>query len=333
LRIFAARRNALIEQVRGRCPMQAAVISRYGGNEVVEVGDVPVPVAARGEVLIKVHAASVNPVDWKVRYGHARIFTGSKFPKVLGCECAGEIFETGTGAARFRKGNRVVMYTSVKRLGAFAEYACTAEDKVYPIAEGVSFEQAACLPIAGLTALQSLRDHGRIEAGKKVLINGASGGVGHFAVQIAKVFGAEVTAVTSGRNAEFVKGLGADRVIDYRSKDFTRGSRQYDLVFDAVSRSTFWDCRRVLTSRGVYVSTLPNATIVAQIVTTFLPGRKARQMWVKPNADDMTWLMDQIKRDKVKVVIEQVYPLSKVTDAIAASEGGRTRGKIVVTVG
>jgi NADPH:quinone reductase-like Zn-dependent oxidoreductase len=312
--------------------MNAAVFNRYGGNEVVEVGDVPVPVAARGEVLVRVHAASVNPVDWKVRYGQARIFTGSKFPKVLGCECAGEIFETGAGAAKFRTGDRVVMYSSVKRLGAFAEYACAAEDRVYPVAEDITFEQAACLPIAGLTALQSLRDHGKIVSGQKVLINGASGGVGHFAVQVGKVFGAEVTAVTSSRNGEFVKGLGADKTIDYQSEDFTHSGERYDLIFDAVSSQSFRSCRRVLTSRGVYVSTLPNATIVAQMITTFLPGRKARSMWVKPNAADMVWMQDRIRDGKVKIVIEQIYPLSGVKDALAASEGGRTRGKIVVKV-
>jgi NADPH:quinone reductase-like Zn-dependent oxidoreductase len=310
--------------------MKAAVFSRYGGNEVVEVKDVPAPTAAPGEVVIKVHAASVNPVDWKVRYGQARIFTGSKFPKVLGCECAGEVFETGAGATKFRKGDRVVMYTSVKRLGAFAEYACTAEDRVYPIAEGISFEQAACLPIAGLTALQSLRDHGRIVRGQKVLINGAAGGVGHFAVQIAKVFGAEVIGVTSGGNAGFVKGLGADRVIDHTKDDFTKGTRLYDLVFDAVSRSSFGACKRILTASGRYVNTLPDATILLQLLTAFLPGKKARSMWVKPNAADMAWMMEQIKAGKVKVVIEQSYPLDRVRDALAASETGRTRGKIVL---
>lgn len=310
--------------------MKAAVFSRYGGNEVVEVKDVPVPTAGPGEVVIKVHAASVNPVDWKVRYGQARIFTGSKFPKVLGCECAGEIFEIGAGASKFRKGDRVVMYTSVKRLGAFAEYACASEDRVFPIAEGISFDQAACLPIAGLTALQSLRDHGRIAAGQKVLINGASGGVGHFAVQVAKVFGAEVTGVTSGRNVEFVKGLGADKVIDHTKEDFTKGSVLYDLVFDAVSMSSFGACKRVMTDSGRYVNTLPNATILFQIITSFLPGKKARSMWVKPIAADMAWMMDRMRDGKVKVVIDQVYPLSRIKDALAASEAGRTRGKIVV---
>ena len=310
--------------------MKAAVFSRYGGNEVVEVKDVPVPTAGPGEVVVRVHAASVNPVDWKVRYGHVKIFTGSKFPKVLGCECAGEIFETGAGAAKFRKGDRVVMYTSVKRLGAFAAYACTAEATVYPIPEGISFEQATSLPIAGLTALQSLRDHGGIGVGQKVLINGASGGVGHFAVQIAKIFGAEVTAVTSGRNAEFVKSLGADRVIDYLKEDFTKGSALYDLVFDAVSMRSFGECKKSLTGRGIYVNTLPNATILLQFITTFLPARKARSMWVKPSTADIAWMMDQIKGGKVRVVIDQVYPLDRVKDALAASEAGRTRGKIVV---
>ncbi len=312
--------------------MKAAVFSRYGGNEVMEVKDIPAPVSGPGEVVIKVHAASVNPVDWKVRYGHVRIFTGSKFPKVLGCECAGEVVESGAGAAKFRKGDRVVMYASVKRLGGFAEYACAAEGTVYPLSEGVSFEQAACLPIAGLTALQSLRDHGKIAAGKNVLINGASGGVGHFAVQIAKVFGAEVTAVTSSRNVDFVKGLGADAVIDYGREDFTRGSGRYGLVFDAVSMSSFSACKRVLGPNGIYVNTLPNATIVVQLMTSFLPGRKARSMWVRPSAADIAWMMGQIRAGKVRVVIEQAYPLDRITDALAASEAGRTRGKIVVKV-
>lgn len=313
--------------------MKAAVFNRYGGNEVVEVKDVPLPVPARGEVVIKVHGASVNPVDWKVRDGMARIFTGSKFPKVLGCECAGEVFETGAGATKFQKGDRVVMFTSVRRLGAFAEFARTAEDRVYPVMEGISFEQAACLPIAGLTALQSLRDHGRIVAGMKVLINGAAGGVGHFAVQVAKVFGAEVTAVTSGRNIEFVNSLGADKIVDYTKEDFTRGGERFDLIFDAVSMRSFGACRSVLSPGGIYVNTLPNATFAIQFITAFLPGRKARSMWVKPSAADMAWMQDRIRDGKVNVVIDQSYPLDQVKDALAASESGRTRGKIVLMMG
>ena len=191
--------------------MKAVVFNKYGNNDVVEIRDVPLPVCGPRDVLIKVHAASVNPVDWKVRYGQARIFTGNKFPKVLGCECAGEVAGTGNRATKFRKGDRVVMAAGVKRLGAFAEYACTEEEKVYPIPDKVSYDHAACIPIAGLTALQALKDHGRILAGSKVLINGAAGGVGHFAIQIARIFLAEVTGVCSGRNIDFVRSLGVDR--------------------------------------------------------------------------------------------------------------------------
>lgn len=316
----------------GAWAMKAAVFSRYGGNEVIEIRDIPAPVPGPGEVLVRVHAASVNPVDWKVRSGQARIFTGSNFPKVLGYECAGEIIETGSVAAMFRRGDRVVLYTGVRRLGAFAECAGAAAGTVYPVPAGISFEHAACLPIAGLTALQALRDHGRIAPGRTVLINGASGGVGHFAVQVAKVFGAEVTAVTSGRNEGFVKGLGADRIIDYEKEDFTKGRERYDLIFDAVSLSSFAACRKVLTPRGIYVNTLPNATIIAQVVTTFLPGKKARSMWVKPNAADIAWIMERIREGKIRVVIDATYPLDRIADALTASEGGRTRGKIVLTI-
>jgi len=313
--------------------MRAAMFDRYGTNEVVEVRDTAAPVPKPGEVAIKVQAASVNPVDWKIRSGQLRIFTGSKFPKVLGCECSGEVFEAGPGATKFRKGDRVVLYTSVKRLGAFAEFACASENTAYPIAANISFEEAACLPIAGLTALQSLRDHGKISAGMHVLVNGAAGGVGHFAVQIAKVFGAEVTGVCSGRNVDFVKGLGADKVIDYAKEDFTKGNERYGLVFDAVSMSSFSACKKILTPKGIYVNTLPNATIVIQFRTSFLPGRKARSMWVRPGAGDIAWMMEQILGGRIRVVIEPTYPLDRIKDALAASEAGRTRGKIVMQVG
>ena len=163
-----------------------------------------------------------------------------------------------------------------------------------------------------------------------MLINGAAGGVGHFAVQVAKIFGAEVTAVTSGRNLEFVKGLGADKVIDYQKEDFTRGSERFDIIFDAVSMRSYGACRRVLTSGGIYVNTLPDATFVIQFITAFLPGRKARSMWVKPNAADMAWMQDRIKSGQIKVVVDQSYTLDRIKDALAASETGRTRGKIVV---
>jgi NADPH:quinone reductase-like Zn-dependent oxidoreductase len=312
--------------------MKAVVFNKYGTNDVVEIKDVPLPACGPRDVLIKVHAASVNPVDWKVRYGQARIFTGHKFPRVLGCECAGEVVETGSEAAKFSKGDRVVMAAGVKRLGAFAEYACTEEEKVYPIPGTVRYDHAACVPIAGLTALQALKDHGRISAGSKVLINGAAGGVGHFAIQVARVLLAEVTGVCSGRDIEFVRSLGVDRVIDREQQDFARIGERYDIIFDAVSKRSFRECGEALTSSGIYVNTLPDATMVAQFFTSFLPGRKARSMWVKPNAADMAWMMELLQTGSIKVHVDKVFSLDQAREALAYSETGKTRGKLVLAV-
>jgi NADPH:quinone reductase-like Zn-dependent oxidoreductase len=312
--------------------MKAVVFNRYGNNDVVEIRDAPLPVCGPGDVLIKVHAASVNPVDWKVREGQARILTGNSFPKILGCECAGEIAGAGNRAVKFRTGDRVVMYAGVRRLGAFGEYACTAEAKVYPVPAEVQLAHAACIPIAGLTALQALKDHGRVKAGSKVLINGAAGGVGHFAVQIGKLLGAEVTGVCSSRNVDFVKSLGAVRVVDHGQQDFADTGERYDIIFDAVSKRSFRECRKALASSGIYVNTLPDATIIAQLLSSFLPGRKARSMWVKQSAADMAWMMEQLRTGSVKVHVDKVFPLDQAKEALAYSEAESARGKIVLAV-
>jgi NADPH:quinone reductase-like Zn-dependent oxidoreductase len=311
--------------------MKAVVFDKYGGNEVVEIKDVPTPICGPEDVLIKVHAASVNPVDWKVRSGHVKIITGSAFPKILGNECAGEIVETGRQVKKFKQGDHVIGWPSVRRLGAFAEYACVGETAVFPKSKNISFEETACIPIAGLTAFQALRHKGRIASGKKVLINGASGGVGHFAVQIAKIFGAEVTGVCSGANVGFVKSLGADKVIDYTKEDFTKGSGRYDLIFDAVARRSFGACKKILTPNGVYVSTLPStAIILSQYVTGFFTSKKALTIWVTANEADLQWMANRIAAGRIMVIIDKVYPLDQAKEALAYSETGKARGKIVL---
>jgi len=310
--------------------MKAVVFNRYGGNEVIEVKDILLPRPEPREVLVKVHAASINPLDWKVRSGMMRIFTGRGFPKVLGSECAGEVAETGSRSTRFRKGDPVVVVAGIRRLGAFAEYVCASDHRVFPLTGGLSPEQAACIPIAGLTALQGLRTHGRIAALQKVLVIGASGGVGHFAVQIAKVLGAHVTGVCSGRNLDFVRGLGADRVVDYSREDVTKSGERFDLVFDTVSANSFLRCAKILTAHGRYVNTLPNLTLVSQFITSILPGKKARSMWFRPDASDAAWLMDQAAKGSVRISVDRVYPLDQVRDALAYSESGRVRGKVVL---
>jgi NADPH:quinone reductase-like Zn-dependent oxidoreductase len=311
--------------------MKAVIIRKYGKNDVVEIGDVPQPRCATGMVLIKVHAASVNPLDWKVRSGMLRLITGSKFPKVLGSECAGEVAETSGGFSKFNQGDQLIGLSGVRSLGAFAEYTCLPETTVFAKPAGITFEEAACIPVAGLTALQALRDRGRIVSGKKVLINGASGGVGTFGVQISKIFGAETTGVCSAANSDLVKDLGADRVIDYAKEDFTNGNYRYDIIFDSVSKRSFGECKKVLTPKGVYVSTLPSFSVILnQYITGFLTQKKARLVMVAPNVSDMEWMKAQIEAGRIKVVIDKVFPLDQAKDALAYSESGRARGKIVI---
>jgi NADPH:quinone reductase-like Zn-dependent oxidoreductase len=311
--------------------MKAVVINKYGGNDVVEIKDMPIPAYGPEDVMIKVYAASINPVDWKVRSGHVKIITGSTFPKILGNECAGEVVETGSRVKKFKKGDHVIGWPSVRRLGAFAEYACSGETATFPKPKNITFEETACIPIAGLTALQALRDKGRIASGKKILINGASGGVGHFAVQIAKIFDTEVTGVCSGANVDFVKSLGADRVIDYTRQDFTKGTERYDLIFDAVARRSFGECKGVLMPNGCYVSTLPSlSVVVSQYGTGFFTAKKALTIWVAPNESDLGWMTSRIEAGNIKVMIGRVYPLDKAKEALAHSESAKARGKIVL---
>ncbi len=312
--------------------MKAAVFTAYGSNDVLEIRDMPKPSPGPDEVLIKVHAAGVNPVDWKVREGEARFLTGRKFPKVLGIECAGEVVEAGPRVVKFKPGDAVISAGSL-RLGAYAEYAAVSGENVFPKPEGISFEEAAGIPIAGMTAYIALRDKGRISAGRKVLINGASGGVGTFAVQIAKLFDAEVTGVCSGANAGLVKSLGADRVIDHRDQDFTKTGERYDIIFDTVSKRSFGECRKALTPNGVYVNTLPSLSIFWSIfVTSLLPGRKASTIMVAHRGADMDWLCGNIGAGKLKVVLDRVYPLDQAKEALAYSQTGRVRGKVVLKV-
>jgi len=311
--------------------MKAVVINSYGGNDVVEIRDMPVPSPCPGEVLIRVHAAGVNPVDWKVRNGELRIFTRKKFPKILGYECAGEVADTG-GVTKFVKGAHVIASTGL-RLGAFAEYVCVPDISVFQKPINISFEEAASVSVAGITAYKALRKKGNISSGEKVLINGASGGVGTFAVQIAKIFGAEVTAVCGPANIDMVKNIGADRVIDYTLEDFTKGGARYDIIFDAVSKRCFCECKKALTPRGVYINTLPGFSILMhQLMTSVLPGKKALSVMMFPKEEDMKWLKTQIVEGRLRVVIDRVFSLEQAREALALSEGGHAKGKIALKI-
>jgi NADPH:quinone reductase-like Zn-dependent oxidoreductase len=313
--------------------MKAVVIDGYGGNEVIEIRDVKRPSPGLHDVLIRVRAASVNPLDWKIRYGKLKMFTGRNFPKILGSECAGDVVETGVEVKRFKKGDHVIGFSSIHRLSAFAEYARTKEEATFSMPKNITFEQASTIPIAGLTALQSLRDLGHISPGNNVLINGASGGVGTFAVQIGKIFGAEVAAVCSAPNAELVKGLGADRVIDYGKIDFTKGNESYDIIFDTVSARSPGECKSVLASEGIYVNTLPTLSIILnQYLMGFFTKRKFKTVMVKPNIADMEWMKTHIEAGKIRIVVDRIYSIEGVKDALAYSETGKAKGKIVLEI-
>lgn len=303
--------------------MRAAVYTKAASGKVLEVKDLKPPIPRDNEVLLRVRAASVNPLDWRMK---------AERP---GVDVAGEIVAVGRTVMQFKPGDAVFGCGK----GAFADYACAPEARLAPKPENLSFEQAAAVPIAGLTALQALRDKGRLQAGQKVLINGAAGGIGTFAVQIAKSFGAYVTGVCSANNLELVRSLGAGRVIDYTREDFTQNSEPYDLLLDNVGNRTLSAMKRVLTPNGKCVM----AGAPKQLWAVFTRALKAfawspflRQKFkffiANVNRDDLTTLAGLIQAGKLTPVIDRRYPLTQTADAIAYVESGHARAKVLITL-
>jgi NADPH:quinone reductase-like Zn-dependent oxidoreductase len=312
--------------------MKAVVIHQYGSPEVLQYEDVAQPTIKPDQVLVKIHASSVNPIDWKIRKGMLRLITGNKFPKILGFDLAGEVVEVGSQVTRFQPGD-AVYGNAGSGGGAYAEYAAVSEKYLAPKPNNMSYEEAAAVPLGALTALQALRDLGNIQSGQRVLINGAGGGVGSFGVQIAKALGAEVTGVCSANKLELVKSLGADLVIDYTQQDFTEGNVQYDIILDAVAKRTFGKCKRVLTPQGVYISTLPIPEIIVQsVLTSVLPGQKAKLVFENPNSQDLIYLQGLIEAGKIRAVIDRIYPLAELAAAHTYSESEKAAGKIVIAI-
>ncbi|MEP0910388.1 NAD(P)-dependent alcohol dehydrogenase [Leptolyngbya sp. GB1-A1] len=315
--------------------MKAAVIDRYGSPDVLRYADVDKPVIKADQMLVRVYASSVNPIDWKIRKGLLQFLTGYQFPLILGFDVAGEVVEVGSQVTRFRVGDRIYARLDQLAGGAYAEYAAVAERVAAHKPANMSDEEAAAVPLAGLTALQALRDEGHFAAGQRVLINGASGGVGTYAVQIAKVLGASsIVGVCSARNADLVKSLGCDRVINYQQQDFTQDATKYDVVFDAVGNRSFDDCKRVLQPNGYYVTTQPYpANYVQSFFTAFLPGPKYKVILLKSNAVDLEFLKQQIEAGHIRSVIDRTYPLAETVAAHQQGETERTVGKVVITIG
>ncbi|MGQ9873179.1 NAD(P)-dependent alcohol dehydrogenase [Leptodesmis sp.] len=314
--------------------MKAAVINQYGPPSVLRYVDVNRPSIKPHQMLVKVHTSSVNPIDWKIRRGMLQFLTGRSFPIILGFDVSGEVVQVGDLVTRFQPGD--LIYARLDQLvgGAYAEYAAVSEKVAAPKPANMTHAQAAAVPLAGLTALQALRDAGKLEVGHKVLINGASGGVGTFAVQLAKVLGAgEVTGVCSRANLDLVASLGADRVIDYTQQDFTQDTVKYDIIFDVVGNRSFLDCKKVLQPKGIYITTQPFPTDFLQSFLTYLlPGQKYQVILMKSNHDDLAFLAEQIEEGKIRAVIDRTYPLSELAAAHTYSEEGHAIGKIVIIV-
>jgi NADPH:quinone reductase-like Zn-dependent oxidoreductase len=323
--------------------MNAIVYYRYGSPDVLKCEGIDKPAPKDNEVLIKVRAASVNPYDWHFMRGEPyflRLMAGLSKPKEtrLGVDGAGQVEAVGRNVTQFKPGDSV--FGACR--GAFAEYACASEGALAAKPGNVSFEQAASVPIAALTALQGLRDKGKIQPEERVLINGAAGGVGTFAVQIAKSFGAEVTGVCSTRNVDMVQSIGADRVIDYTRQDFTQGGERYDLILDSVGNHSLSACLRVLKPKGRYISVGgPSgrwmigaiACTLAMPVLSWFKSRKAVGMLAKMSREDLTIMGDLMKAGRVAPVIDRRYSLSEVPEAIRYLEEGHARGKVVITLG
>ncbi len=314
--------------------MRAVVRRGYGPPDILELQQRDEPVPTDDQVLVRVHGSSVNQGDWLVLVGKpfaVRLVGGLFRPKheIIGLDVAGRVHAVGKNVTRFQPGDEV--FGEVCR--AHAEYVCATEDQLALKPSNLSFEQAAAVPVAGLTALQGMRDSAKVQPGHEVLINGASGGVGTFAVQIAKAFGAEVTGVCSTNNLELVRSIGADHVVDYTRDDFTQATARYDVIFDLVGSASLRACRRALAPGGVYVCSVGRmGWMLKSLLAGLLPGWNVAGLSAQPNAADLATLAELIEAGKVTPVIDRRYELSQVADAMRYQGRGHTRGKSIIAV-
>ncbi|MFC1922269.1 NAD(P)-dependent alcohol dehydrogenase [Chloroflexota bacterium] len=316
--------------------MKAIVYTKYGPPDVLQLKEVAKPTPQENEVLVKVLAASVNYSDWVYVRGKpivARLMgSGLLKPKnmLLGADIAGKVEVVGSNLKQFKPGDEIYADLSVCGWGGFAEYIAVPEHAIALKPDNLTFEKAAAVPQAAIVALQGLRDEGQIQPGKKVLINGASGGIGTFAVQIAKFFGAEVTGVCSSKNFDLVCSIGADNVIDYTQEDYTQNGQCYDLILDIKAYRSISDNERALSSTGIYV--LAGGSVVRIIQTSMAGNERIVNFQVRPNQKDLDFMTELIEAGKVVPVIDRRYPLREIAEAVRYYGEGHARGKVVITV-
>ncbi|MGB1249508.1 MAG: NAD(P)-dependent alcohol dehydrogenase [Candidatus Promineifilaceae bacterium] len=313
--------------------MKAAIFNAYGSADELQIADLPIPVIQSDELLVKVHASAMNPKEVFIRKGRFKHLSGDDFPQLGGFDFAGEVVEVGDDVAHLAVGDAVYGMLDGWAAGTHAEYYAAKGKGTARMAQGLSFTEAAAMPLAMLTAYQALLQIGRMQPNQRVLVNGASGGVGTFAVQIAKAFGASVTAVCSYRNIDLVKELGADKVIDYTAQAVLAPDDPYDIFFDAFGNFEFGNVQHLLTPQGFYISTVLRQHIFRdQALTQHNDGQKARLILVAPSSADLDALAPMIERGEIRPIIDKIYPLDQIADAHRHLETKRTRGKVVVQI-
>jgi len=324
--------------------MKAILHTQYGPPDELQLREVPTPVPRDNEVLIKIQATTVTTSDCNIRAFTfvpqifkipSRMQLGFRKPKfnILGIDLAGEVEAIGKGVTRFKTGESI-FGVSEPVLGAHAEYICLPENSVLALKPAnLTDEQAAAIPLAANTALYFIRDQGQVQAGQKVLINGASGGIGTFAVQLAKYYGADVTGVCSAANVEMVTSLGANQVIDYTEEDFTQNTEKYDVIFDVVGKTSYSRCKHLLHEAGIYLATLPSLGIMTQMLRTSLSGgKKVKNGDAGATLDNLHFLKELAEGGALKPVIDRTYPLEEIAEAFRYVEQGHKKGNVVITI-
>lgn len=330
--------------------MRAAFIVGYGKDQVLRVGDLPAPKPGASDILVKVHAASVNPVDFKLRDGKLRLLRPYRFPLILGHDCAGEVVQIGEQVTRFKVGDRIFSRPRNGRIGTFAEFIAIHQSEAAPMPPNLTYPEAASLPLVGLTSWQALVDTAQLKAGQKILIPAGSGGIGTFAIQLAKHIGAEVWTTTSGKNVEFVKSLGADHVIDYQTEDFAKRVNNVDVVYDTLGGDVLDKSFPITRPNGWVVSIAGSPdyrtakdigldiarSLMLGIVGLRVDARAIsarvhyRFLFMKPLGDELAKIADLVTKGAVKPVVDRIFPLAECQSAIEYSASGRARGKIVI---
>lgn len=313
--------------------MKAVVMKKYGMPDVLEIANISRPQINDNQVLVEVYASSVNPVDWKIRKGSLKLFIRKKLPCILGGDIAGRVVKVGENVQFFRVGDEVFGKIDIVKNGAYAEYVATSASHLALKPQKMNFIEAATLPLAGLTALQALRNMGKIRKGMSVLVNGCSGGVGSFALQLVKAYGCKATGVCSTRNIEFAKELGADRVIDYTKEDIHLLQEEYDIFFDVVGNQEYSKVKHILQGEGIFVTTLPSFNILLLgSIHNILSSKKMKKIFVQESKEDLELLADFVDAGQLKTYIDKTYDLSDVAKAHQYSETGRVVGKISLKI-